>query len=41
VEKTYHIAERSDSQGLAEFFAKNGQALLPMMELVEQARQAI
>jgi putative transposase len=41
VEKTYHIAEKSDSQGLVEFLVRNGQALLPMMELIEQSQQAV
>jgi len=41
VEKTYHIAEKSDSRSLAEFLVKNGQNLLPMVELIEQSQQAV
>jgi len=41
VEKTYHIAEKSDSQGLAEFLVKNEQGLLPMVELIEQSQKAV
>jgi putative transposase len=41
VEKTYHIAEKSDSRGLAEFLVKNEQRLLPMVELIEQSQKAV
>ena len=41
MEKTYHIAEKSDSQGLAEFLVKNEQGLLPMVELIEQSQKAV
>jgi putative transposase len=41
VEKTYHIAEKSDSQSLADFLVKNGQGLLPMVELMEQSQKAV
>ena len=32
MEKPYHIVEKKDTQGWANFLAKNGQALLPMLE---------
>jgi len=38
---TYEIAGRKDSGKLAEFLAKEGQLLMPMVELVEQAELAI
>jgi putative transposase len=41
VEKTYHIAEKTDSRSLAEFLVKNGQSLLPMVELIEQSQKAV
>jgi putative transposase len=41
VEKTYHIAEKSDSEGLAEFLVKSGQNLLPMVELIEPSQKAV
>jgi len=41
VEKPYHITSKDDTQGLASFLAKNGQALLPMMELIEQSQVAV
>lgn len=41
VEKPYHIVEKSDSRGLAEFLVKNGQGLLPMVELMEQSQVAV
>jgi len=41
VEKTYHIAEKRDSQSLADFLVKNGQGLLPMVELIEQSQKAV
>jgi putative transposase len=41
VEKPYHIVEKSDSRGLAEFLVKNGQGLLPMVELIEQSQVAV
>jgi transposase-like protein len=33
--------EKSDSRGLAKFLAKNGQSLLPMVELIEQSQMAV
>lgn len=41
MERPYHIVEKKDRQGLSEFLAKNGQALLPMVELIEQSRVAV
>jgi len=41
VEKPYHIVGKDDTQGLASFLAKNGQALLPIMELIEQSQVAV
>ena len=41
MEKTYHIAEKSDSERLADFLVKNGQGLLPMVELIEQSQKAV
>jgi putative transposase len=41
VEKPYHIVEKGDSRGLTEFLAKNGQGLLPMVELIEQSQVAV
>lgn len=37
----YHIAERGDSKALTEFLAREGQWLLPMVELIEQAELAV
>jgi len=37
----YQIAERTDSQALAQFLQKEGQLLLPMVELIEQAQLAV
>jgi putative transposase len=37
----YQVIDRTDSRQLAEFLAKEGQLLLPMVELVEQAQVAI
>jgi putative transposase len=41
VEKPYHIVEKKDTQGWANLLAKNGQALLPMLELIEQSQAAV
>ena len=41
MEKRYHIAEKSDSESLAEFLVKSGQNLLPMVELIEQSQKAV
>jgi transposase-like protein len=37
----YQISERKDSQALAQFLQKEGQLLLPMVGLIEQARLAV
>ncbi len=37
----YQIADRRDSRALAEFLSREGQALLPMLELIEQAEMAV
>jgi putative transposase len=41
VEKPYHIVGKEESQELVKFLAKNGQALLPMVELIEQSKLAV
>ena len=41
MKQSYQIEERTDSRALAEFLAKEGQLLLPMLELIEQADVAI
>jgi transposase-like protein len=37
----YQIADRKDSRALAQFLSSEGQALLPMLELIEQAEMAV
>lgn len=37
----YQISERKDSQALAQFLQREGQLLLPMVGLIEQARLAV
>ena len=44
MKRSYHTVEKEGRAGerkLAEFLVRNGQALLPMMELIEQSRMAI
>lgn len=41
MERTYHLVEKNDSCGLAEFLVKNEQGLLPMVELIEQSQRAV
>ncbi len=41
MEKPYQITSKKDSQELAGFLARNGQALLPMVELIEQSKMAL
>lgn len=41
MKQSYQIGDRRDSKALAQFLAKEGQLLLPMIELVEQAEVAI
>ncbi len=38
MEKPYHIVGKDDTQGLASFLAKNGQALLPILIEKENRR---
>jgi transposase-like protein len=37
----YQVSDRSDSQALAQFLQKEGQLLLPMVQLIEQAQLAV
>ena len=37
----YQIADRKDSRALAQFLSGEGQTLLPMLELIEQAEMAV
>ena len=39
--RSYQIAERNDSEALAEFLAQEGQLLLPMVQLIEEAGLAV
>ena len=41
MEKAYQIADRKDSRELAKFLAKEGQLLLPMVDLISSARMAV
>lgn len=41
MEKPCHIASKKDTQGLAHFLANNGQALLPIVDLIEQSQIAL
>lgn len=41
VEKRYHIVDKGSSEELGRYLAKNGQALLPMVELIEQSQVAV
>jgi hypothetical protein len=41
VGKTYHIVGKESSEELATYLAKNGQVLLPMVELIEQSKLAV
>ena len=41
MEKPYHIVGKEETQELAKVLAKNGQALLPMVELIEQSKLAV
>ena len=38
---SYQIVERKDSRGFARYLAKNGQLLLPLVELLETSRMAV
>ena len=39
--RSYQLAERKDSQALSEFLASEGQLLLPMVQLIEDAELAV
>jgi transposase-like protein len=39
--QTYQTIHKNDTQALAHFLTKNGQALLPMVELIEQSQLAV
>ncbi|MCK4305954.1 MAG: IS256 family transposase [Candidatus Eisenbacteria sp.] len=39
--KDYQVVSRSDRRALAEFLSQEGQLLLPMLELIEQAEMAV
>lgn len=41
MEEPYHIVEKKDREGLRDFLVKNGQALLPMVELIERSEMAV
>lgn len=41
MEKPYHTITKKNTQELARFLIRNGQALLPMVELIEQSRLAV
>jgi hypothetical protein len=44
VKRSYHTIDKQGKVGerkLAEFLVQNGQALLPMLELIEQSRMAV
>jgi transposase-like protein len=38
---SYQIVDRKDSQGFARYLAKNGQLLLPLVEMIEASRMAV
>ena len=41
MKEAYQIIAESDSGALAEFLSKDGQLLLPMLELIQQAKMAV
>jgi hypothetical protein len=44
VKRSYHTVDKQGKVGerkLAQFLVRNGQALLPMLELIEQSRVAV
>ena len=41
MKRTYEVADRTDKQAITEFLKREGQFLLPMVELVEQAEVAM
>jgi putative transposase len=41
VERPYHTIHKNDTQALVRFLTKNGQALLPWVQLIEQSQMAV
>jgi hypothetical protein len=41
VERPYHTTDKKDTRALACFLSRNGQALFPMVERIEQSRIAV
>ena len=41
MKRTYEVTERADKRAIREFLKREGQFLLPMLELVEHAELAI
>ncbi len=41
MEKPYHIIEKENTEAVREFLSKNGQALLPLVDQIEQAEVAL
>ena len=41
MKKPYHTIHKNDTQAWAHFLTQNGQALLPMVELIEQSKLAV
>ena len=41
MKRSYRIVTHKNSRGLADYLARNGQFLLPMVELIESSRMAI
>ena len=41
MEKRYHIVGKESSEELGGYLARNGQVLLPRVELIEQSRMAV
>ena len=37
----YQVADRRDSRAMSEFLSKDGQVLLPLLELIEKAELAV
>ena len=41
MKQAYQVADRQDSRALSEFLSKDGQLLLPLLELLEKAELAV
>lgn len=41
MQKPYHTIDKKDTRAWAQFLTRNGQALLPMVELIEQSQLAV